>query len=101
MLKKMNSPFKGITGLFSFLAMFSLVLSSCHSNVTDKWSDTPTSGSITISVDETFQPMIDSEIPVFQGIYQTAKIKPIYEPEVDAFNRLFKDSVRMIVVSRG
>ena len=101
MLKKMNSPFKGITGLFSFLAMFSLVLSSCHSNVTDKWSDTPTSGSITISVDETFQPIIDSEIPVFQGIYQTAKIKPIYEPEVDAFNRLFKDSVRMIVVSRG
>lgn len=100
MLKKMNNPFKGIYGLLSFLAMFSLILSSCHSSSPDKYTDTPTTGSIPVSVDETFQPIVDSEIPVFQGIYQSAKIKPIYEPEVDAFNRLFKDSVRMIVVSR-
>jgi phosphate transport system substrate-binding protein len=97
----MSSPFKRIFGLMSVLAMFSLVLTSCHSGSPDKYTDTPTTGSIKISVDETFQPIIDSEIPVFQGIYQYAKVKPIYEPEVDAFNHLFKDSVRMIVVSRG
>ena len=96
----MKTPCKRIYGLLSFMAVFSLILSSCHSNSPDQYSDTPTTGSIKISVDETFQPIIDSEIPVFQGIYQSAKIKPIYEPEVDAFNRLFKDSVRMIVVSR-
>lgn len=101
MLKKMKkNPFKGIYGLLSFLTMFSLVLTACHSSVPDKFSDTPTTGSIQIAVDETFQPIIDSEIPVFQGIYQSAKIKSIYEPEVDAFNHLLKDSVRMIVVSR-
>ncbi len=96
----MKSPFKQIFGLLSVLAMFSFILTSCHSKSPDKYTDTPTTGSIQISVDETFQPIIDSEVPVFQGIYQSAKIKPIYEPEVDAFNRLFKDSVRMIVVSR-
>ena len=77
-----------------------LILTSCKSK-NDKHSDTPTTGSIQISVDETFRPIIDAEIPVFESIYTRAKIKPIYEPEVDAFNRLLKDSIRLIVVSRG
>lgn len=86
--------------LSGFILMAVLVLSSCKPGKKDKHSDTPTTGSIKISVDETFEPIIEAEIPVFESIYTRAKITPIYEPEVDAFNHLLKDSVRLIVVSR-
>lgn len=97
---KMNKRFQKIYRLTGFIVAVALLLTSCKSK-TDRHSDTPTTGSIKISVDETFQPIIESEIPVFESIYTQAKIKAVYEPEVDAFNHLLKDSVRLIVVSRG
>jgi phosphate transport system substrate-binding protein len=97
----MNKHFQITCKVTCFLVIVTLVLSSCNSRKNDRHSDTPTTGSIQISVDETFQPVIESEIPVFEGIYTQAKVKAVYEPEVDAFNNLLKDSVRLIVVSRG
>ena len=97
---KINKHFQKIYRLTGFVLMLTLVMFSCKPGKKDRHSDTPTTGSIEISVDETFQPIIESEIPVFQGIYTTAKIKANYEPEVDAFNNLLKDSVRLIIVSR-
>lgn len=97
---KINKHFQKSYRLSGFILIVALVFTSCNSKK-DRHSDTPTTGSIQISVDETFQPIIESEIPVFESIYTQAKIKPIYEPEVNAFNHLLKDSVRLIVVSRG
>ncbi|MDP4290329.1 MAG: substrate-binding domain-containing protein [Bacteroidota bacterium] len=97
---KINKHFRKIFRLSGFMLIVALVLTSCESKKKDRHSDTPTTGSIQISVDETFQPIIESEIPVFESIYSQAKIKSIYEPEVDAFNNLLKDSVRLIIVSR-
>jgi len=97
---KINKFFLKAYRLSGLVLIIALVCTSCKSKV-DRHPDTPTTGSIQISVDETFQPVIEAEIPVFQGIYQQAKIKAVYEPEVDAFNNLLKDSVRLIVVSRG
>jgi len=96
---KINKLFLKAYRLLGLVSIIALVCTSCKSK-TDRHSDTPTTGSIQISVDETFQPIIESEIPVFEGIYQQAKIKAVYEPEVDAFNNLIKDSVRLIIVSR-
>jgi len=95
---KINKHFQ-IIRTVGFFLIAALVFISCNSKK-DRHSDTPTTGSIQISVDETFQPIIESEIPVFESIYTQAKIKANYEPEVDAFNNLLKDSVRLIVVSR-
>jgi len=97
----MNKHFQKAFWLCGFILTVALVFSSCNNSKKEKNSDTPTTGSIQISVDETFQPIIESEIPVFESIYQQAKIKAVYEPEVDAFNSLIKDSVRLIIVSRG
>ena len=87
--------------VFSFFIVTGLLLLiSCRQKNPDKLTDTPTSGSIKIGVDETLAPIIRSEIEVFESIYYTSKIEDIPCPEVDAFNLLLKDSVRMIIATR-
>jgi phosphate transport system substrate-binding protein len=63
-------------------------------------TDTPTSGTIRISVDESFKPVISEQLKVFMSLYPEAKIIPEYKAEADCFRDLDKDSTRMIIVSR-
>jgi phosphate transport system substrate-binding protein len=88
--------------LFKISLMLLVVsLFACKQKPTGKqYTDTPTSGEAAIGVDETFQPIIESVLPVYHSMYKSAKIDAKYIPEVDAFNLLFKDSLRLIVVSR-
>jgi len=74
---------------------------SCHSeNKDSKPLDTPTSGEITIAVDECYKPILDTELDTFHALYTRAKINPIYTTEKEAVELLLKDSVRCIVVPR-
>ena len=63
--------------------------------------DRPGYGTIHISVDETFKPVIDSEIQVYEALHPQAKIIAEYKPEAECFKDLMKDSTRMIIVTRG
>jgi phosphate transport system substrate-binding protein len=63
--------------------------------------ETPLSGTINISVDESFKPIIDSEIKVFESSYPDAKIIPHYKAEAECLRDLASDSTRMIIVTRG
>lgn len=72
---------------------------SCSSPST-KYSDTPTTGEISIGSDETFKPICDAEIQVFESLYAFAAINPEYYPERELFRRLLADSVRLIIASR-
>lgn len=63
--------------------------------------DTTSSGTIHISVDETFKPIIDSQIQVFEAAYPNAKIIAHYKPEADCLRDLANDSTRMIIVTRS
>jgi phosphate transport system substrate-binding protein len=63
--------------------------------------DTPNSGTIHISVDESFKPVIDSQIQVFEALYPGTKIIAHYKPEAECFKDLIRDSIRMIIVTRG
>ncbi|HVZ98508.1 MAG TPA: substrate-binding domain-containing protein, partial [Chitinophagaceae bacterium] len=84
--------------VFSFFLM--VFLTGCGGNVrTDL--DTTNSGTIHISVDESFKPVIDSQIQVFEALYPKAKIIADYKPEAECFKDLMKDSTRMIIVTRG
>ncbi len=78
--------------------LFLFFLSACKqgSNPTD----TPTSGHIMISVDETFYPVLDAEIAVFHSLYKYAVINPTYVSEAQAVKDLLTDSSRLIVLSR-
>jgi phosphate transport system substrate-binding protein len=63
--------------------------------------ETPISGTINISVDESFKPIIDSEIKVFESSYPDAKVIPHYKAEAECLRDLASDSTRMIIVTRG
>lgn len=63
-------------------------------------TDTPTSGDIKILVDDSFKPLLDAEINVFTGLYNNARITPIYKPEVDVVNDFMNDSAKVMVTSR-
>lgn len=65
-----------------------------------KYTDTPTSGTIHITVDESYKPMIEAEIEMFEENYKKAKINVTYASEKEAFEDLLADSSRLIVVSR-
>jgi phosphate transport system substrate-binding protein len=63
--------------------------------------DKPTKGTIYISVDESFKPVISEEIKVYQATYPETHIIATYQSEADCFRDLQKDSTRMIIVARG
>ena len=65
-----------------------------------KIEDTPTSGTIKISVDEAFQPIIDSHIYTFQKFYKYAKVNASYKSESETVKDLLQDSARLVVISR-
>ncbi len=65
------------------------------------FTDTPTSGEITILADESYQPMAQVQIDTFMEIYKYAKIHVKYLPESEVFNALMNnDTVRLAIVSR-
>lgn len=80
------------------ICLFTIV--SCNRNQNGEPEDTPTSGKINISVDETFKPIIDTEISTFESIYKNAKINVSYKSEGNAFQDLLDDSARVIIVTR-
>jgi phosphate transport system substrate-binding protein len=85
-----------------FVTLFFLssivLLQSCGGSSTKE--DSPTSGSTTIYVDQTFEPIISEEIQVFEGLYPKAQVTAKYVSEIDAMNALLKDSTRLIISTR-
>jgi phosphate transport system substrate-binding protein len=63
--------------------------------------ETTSSGTINICVDESFKPVIDSQIKVFESQNPNAKINVQYKPEAECLRDLQNDSIRMVIVTRG
>jgi phosphate transport system substrate-binding protein len=78
----------------------SLLLNACSSGPVQP-RETSTSGTIHISVDESFKPVIDSQIKVFESQHPEAHIIVQYKPEADCLRDLNVDSIRMVIVTRG
>ncbi|MCX2741352.1 PstS family phosphate ABC transporter substrate-binding protein [Pontibacter anaerobius] len=76
-----------------------IALSGCGGDPANKL-DTPTSGNINISVDESFQPIIESEISTFEGIYKYADIEAAYKSEGQVIKDLLNDSTKIAILSR-
>lgn len=68
------------------------------SNTTE--TDTPTSGRISMAVDEGYRPVIEAELDVFDSIYRQAKIDAKYVPENIAVKMLLDDSLEVAILSR-
>lgn len=63
--------------------------------------DTLTTGTIHISIDESFAPIMDSQLKVFLSQHPKAKIIAHYKPEAACMKDLLNDSIRMVITTRG
>ena len=86
---------------FGIFILYLIMLTGCAGQKPRTDLDTPNSGRINISIDETFKPVIDSEIQVFEALYPGTQIIPHYMPEAQCLKDLIHDSTRMIIVTRG
>jgi phosphate transport system substrate-binding protein len=77
-----------------------ILLSGCKQNST-KPRNNPTSGTIKVLADETFKPILDAEVAVFQSLYPNAKLDVVYLTETEALNGLFHDSTNLIITTRA
>lgn len=83
-----------------FFSGFFLCTGMVACNRSGEISDTPTSGSMKISVDESFAPIIDSHVYTFQKLYKYAKVNASYKSEGEVIKDLIKDSARLAIVPR-
>lgn len=78
------------------------MLNSCSSKTDpNQPTDTFEQGTIHISVDESFKPVIDSQIQIYESSYPQTKIIAHYKPEADCLRDLAVDSIRLIITTRG
>ena len=66
----------------------------------DGRTDTFNSGVIAIAADQSFEPIIQEEVDVFESLTPLAGLVPRYVTEVEAVTLLLKDSLRLAITSR-
>ncbi|MFZ6025052.1 MAG: PstS family phosphate ABC transporter substrate-binding protein [Bacteroidota bacterium] len=92
---------KGFFYTIGLLFLFSRLASCSGSDKVKTETDSPTKGTINISVDESFKPVIEEQIRVYKSSFPETTINVSYKPESDCFRDLQKDSTRMVIVARG
>src|SRR5881392_3970653 len=85
--------------LFFLFALF--LTGGCGTKESDKPVDTYKYGTIHISCDESFKPVIDAEIAVYESTYPEANIIVDYKPEAACLRDFGNDSTRMVIATRS
>lgn len=88
--------------IYGSLMISLLFFVSCDtSNKKEDNRDTPVKGSINISVDESFKPVIEQQLLVHHSAFPNTQIHVTYKSEAACFRDLQADSTRMIIVAKG
>ncbi len=96
----MNKPaFLSISGAAVVLAG-AIAVASCNGPGSPGAQDTPTSGAVAVSVDETFAPILQAQVDTFAKLYSNAHVKMSFQPEEKVMLDLINDKVKLAVVSR-
>ena len=87
---------------FFYIFLFAMIIVSCKSykEQQDELPDTSYRGTINVSADETFKPIVDELVKVYESNNRDTKINVDYKPEADCLNDLLNDSIRMVIVTR-
>jgi phosphate transport system substrate-binding protein len=83
-----------------FIFILSGILTSCGTDFNKPYSDTPTSGKVSLAGDETLEPLMDAISDTFMGLYQYANLNVSYKSEAACFQDLVNDSVKVILSTR-
>ncbi len=82
--------------LFALAASFC----ACKNAAPKEPVETTTIGTIQVSADESFKPVIDSQIKVFESSWPNAHIIAHYKPEAGCIKDMNDSSTRMIIITR-
>ncbi len=87
----------------SLVFFICLGMLSCESydKKRDALPDNKYKGIIYVSADESFKPVIDEQVRVYESYYPGAKISVSYKPEAECLKDMFVDSIRMVITTRG
>lgn len=77
------------------------MLVGCSNKAELEGKDRFDSGTLYVSCDESFKPVIDAEVQVYQNSYPNAKIIVNYKPEADCLRDFLVDSIRMVIATRS
>jgi len=94
---------QGYTGILILLFCILFWQSGCQSykEQEKKMRDTPGRGKIYVSADETFKPIIDELVQVYEANHPGTHIIVQYKPEAECLKDIAVDSIRMIIATRG
>ena len=92
--------YKNLFYIFVGLTMF-FGLSSCEDKPKDGRTDTYSSGAAQFASDESFSPILDELVQVFEATYPKADLTPIYTNEIDGVNLLLNDSIYLAIAARN
>ena len=100
MMKIGCGKYKFFNWIGLFVLFFGMV--QCNSKKQVQVTDTLTSGSLHISIDESYKPGMDEQIKAFEGSNPDAKIIAHYKSESACLNDILNDSLtKMVIVTRG
>ena len=91
---------KSVLILFLSIALFQIGCNRQNMNAPE--DDSPKKGTLHISVDESFKPVMEEQIRMYEASFPEANIIASYKPEAECFRDFFTDSLtKMIFVTRG
>ncbi len=91
-----------IPGSFILVAMMLVFAVGCKSfkEQEDELLDNRRKGTIYISADESFKPIIDEHVKVYESNYPGTKINVDYKPEAECLKDMLIDSIRLVITTR-
>ena len=84
----------------SYLTILFFILAACRTSERKPQPDRYDEGIINVSADESFKPVIDEQVEVYEVKYPKTKIRVSYKPESDCIRDMGVDSVRMVIITR-
>jgi phosphate transport system substrate-binding protein len=84
----------------TYLIVFSLI-TGCQSGGQETTEDSADQGKIYISADESFKPVIDSQVQIYESRHPDARLVVNYKPEADCIRDMRVDSVKMVIITRS
>ena len=100
---KVDMKKKNILKIGLSIFFITVLLYACtQKNQEIKPTDTPLKGSIDVSIDESFEPVMREQIAMYEASFPGTKINALYKTEADCLKDFFNDSLnRMIIITRG
>ena len=88
--------------LFFFIFCLTAWAMGCKSDKEkeNELADTPRRGMIRVSADESFKPVVDELVQVYESNHPGTKINVYYKPEAECFKDFGVDSIRMVIATR-